>query len=281
MILTVPVQVDDPAAGTSSTAEASASVRVPFGVNLTAYAAVSPSLDGLTWVKVFADSSGNGVPVKWPGNPANPVPAGATALVCFDPDPAMTLAGTLKSQLSAYIEQAPEGSWLTGWQEANRPGGPYQSLSGSSAAQLTDLHGYLHNLVQQVNPGVLYGECISTSPVRAGQDVTPWICPGLGWYSMDGYDPDGNSTPEAVFGQAWQDILTVAPDARPAISETNSIDPTGGWFTSCWDWLTSRNGTLIATFWGQGGEGSQHEYVFPPPAAALAALQSVGAQCSA
>lgn len=279
MKLSVPVTVTDPASGGSATATATCSVRIPFGVNTAAYGIVSPSLSGVSFTKSFADTGlTNGVPAKWPGNPKYSLPAGTTTLACFRPDPQMTISGQLDSLLTAFIKQAPAGSWLTAWQEANDPGNSYWSQPGASVSQLVTMHAYLHALVKKTSPAVLYGEDLGTYPVYAqGQDITSYTCPGLDWYSLDGYDPKGTFTPEAVFGKAWQGILAAAPGARPAITETNSADTTGAWFTACWEWLSANRGVLFSTFWN----GPAQKYLYDPSAGYVAALQAISDECAA
>ena len=281
MIVTGEFTLTDETTGKAATVSASTSVRIAFGVNLAEYATVSPDLPGITFTKAFSEptTGTNGVPSKWPGDSATKPPAGTTTLSCFCPDPAMAIAGELDASYTAYVKLAPAGSVITAWQEGN---GSWSGVwaNGFTVANWRAMHTRLAGLTAAANPAVRYGQVVATSPVRGGQDITPYVVPGMSWYSMDGYDLQGTSTPEAVFGETWAGILSVEPSARCAITETNSTDATGGWFTDCWEWLTGNNGVLFSTFWETATSGGQH-YPFPPSAAALAALQSVGQQCAA
>jgi len=282
VILSVPVTVTDPAAGKSATASVSSSVRVAFGTNLAEYATVSPALPGITFTKAFSEpaTGTNGVPPKWPGDSASKPPAGTRTLSCFCPDPAMLLAGELDTPVKTYFGLAGPDDVATAYQEGNGSWSPVWATAGFTVADWRAMHVRLAGLAADASPGLRYGQVLATSPVRGGQDITPYVVPGMGWYSMDGYDLSGTSTPEAVFGETWAGILTVEPAARCAITETNSADTTGEWFTGCWEWLTANGGVLFSSFWETATSGGQH-YPWPPSDAVLATLQDISEQCAA
>ena len=282
MILTVPVTVTDTQSGEKATASATGSVRIPFGVNTQQYANIAPSLSGITLTKSFTGTGWpNGVPSSWPGNNKYPPPPGTTTLACFNPAPQMVVSGQLDGPLSTFFGQAPPGSWATAWQEGDdNPGNGFWSQPGASASLLTDMHAYLHGLKQQVNPGILYGEDFGAYPAAvAGKDITPYVCPGLDFYSVDGYQNKATQTAANVFGVTWQQIVSVVPGARPAITECNTtVDTTGAWFQDCYSWLIANRGVLFTLWYGVG---THYTYPWPPSAQALAVLQSISQDCAA
>ena len=282
MITTATVKVTSKTTGKSATATASCSVPIHFGVNSAMYSQVAPSLPGVTFTKWFAGSGAvNGIPPNWPT--AKQAPAGCTTMACINPDPVKLLAagGPLDGAVAAFLGGAKSGDWVTGWQEWNIPSNSFWSVPGATISMGFDVHGYMAALVQRERPDLKYVIDFGTAPVQAGtQTLADYVPPGwTGLLTLDGYMHQAGDTAASVFGTAWDQVLGVVPEARPAITETNSsVDMTGAWFTSCFSWLVANAGILFATWWGPGTHFSMP---FDPSQPYVAALQSVSQQCAA
>jgi hypothetical protein len=284
VITTATVTVTGRTSGKTATATASCSIPVPFGVNLAMLPQIAPSLGGIGHVKAFISGSPpDGVPTSWPGSSkTTPVPAGVRVMMCFTPDPVKLLSagGPLDGAIADWIAGANPGDWVTAHMEGNLPGNAFRSVPGSSPAMWADMHGYLHALVAKRRPDIAYGVNYGMGAAAAGtQTLADWAVAGMGFLACDGYAHQAADSPASVFGTGWNQILSVLPDARPGIAETNTTaDATGKWFTDCMTWLESMNGVLFSLW---AGAGTHFTYSWPPSPQALAALQSVSAQCAA
>ncbi len=273
------------------------SVRRMYGTNAHVLSTVTPSLTGITAVKMFVYNMG--VPTSWPGTPQQPAPAGAHTLVCFLPPPADLLAGRLDAQLRAWLTGAPRGTWVTAWQEANDRSNPFWAQPGvTGPATLASVHAYLRDFCAANAPHIVYGQDFGSYPVYTqGQDCTTYTCPALGFYSFDGYDrpaqdPSGRWVSPYTAAQVFAGLGQIKdrwPAATVAITETNTQrvteDPAsaGQWFQAVYQVAQQYHCVLFCTWWGPPGTTNTdwQKIEFTATAPYVATLNQIATDCSA
>jgi len=205
-----------------------------FGVNQNHYPEMAAKVDGITVQRSY-----KAMHLGWPV-----MPDGQVAHWSIRPDHDQLLAGQLDAGLISLLEEAPPGSLLTGWHEAE-----HAKLPGTVAQQqahIHQVHTHLHALVQQVRPGeVLYG------PVTLQGSRRGWVIPGMDFYGVDVYDLHGNTHPKAAL-DAWSASM---PDGPRVVAETNSQVPANRpqWFKAVYEWLAANHGIALETFWNPTG----------------------------
>lgn len=175
----------------------------------------------------------DGIPARWPS-----LPAGVTGIVSLKPNHTNLFAGTLTDAWHAFCATAPEGSLVTFDHECNRT---------EDAATVQQLHTWLRdNAPANVRPGAIY----SGYKPQHGQDLTPFIVPGLSWYTTDAYNVDSPAqTPRDVIGPSYDAIrAVVGASVDVGITETNSLFDVAGWLTSAFNWAVSKDAFCFLPF---------------------------------
>ena len=248
-----------------------------FGVNATQWTKlVGAGVTGLSTAIGYQSSDGpgvvNGIPASWPGPEQGSFPVGITnQIMNFAPDIPTTISGANNARLTTYLSGAPNNSWIMPYHECNSNGGNH------NPADIQALDTFMLPFVHGVNPTLKYGRGLIAFPVYAqGQDPTPWITPGMDFYGMDGYQAMQTAlTVEKVFSQLVEFILTVTPNAKIAIIETNTGLNITDWWTQVTAFAIANNLFTVQSFWGTGGLGQAWQNSFAPEmnvvSAALAA----------
>jgi hypothetical protein len=172
------------------------------------------------------------------------MPDGQVAHWSIRPDRDALLAGELDAGLVSLLGEAPPGSLLTGWHEAE-----HADLPGTVAQQQAWVHGihtYLHHLVHDTRSDVLYG------PVTTMGSGRGWVVPGMDFYGVDLYDLHGTTDPKAALS-AWSAKM---PDTGyRVVAETNSSvkGHRPSWFKAVYEWLAGNHGIALETFWLPSG----------------------------
>lgn len=198
---------------------------------------------GLTAERIYSPSS-NPIPSSWPA----PAP-GATAIYSFKPNLADVVSGVDDAAIIASLRAMPAGSWATLWHEANLPN------RVSSANDYDNAIAHVNTLIAQNHIPVVWGQIFA---VANSQDLTPWIVPGLGFYSEDGYGraSDPSRTPQVVFEKSFAEIRDVVPNANVGVTETGVVNGTVAQ-TSTWDraaWhYTCQQGAKAFVLWALQG----------------------------
>lgn len=242
-----------------------------FGTNMGAWSSVSQSVNGMTACRAYCTASQN-VPATWPGSA--PVPPGSVPVLSFKPDLASVLNGSLDTALENYFKSAPPGAFVTAWAEGNLPsikfpGSPYQ---------LAALHAYLHGVAKQVNPGLKFGGIYGTYRVyTSGQDLRPFICPGLDFYMFDGYQGNASQTPDTIFGEAYRQLHSVTDWPAFGIAETNSSVSQAPWLAASFGWAKSQGAMAYMPFFSSA-DGYPFSTASADTISALCTIASEAAQ---
>lgn len=234
------------------------------------FATIQADVQSLQFQILYFDTTTgvNGVPTSWPGGSGTPT--APYLMICFKPDYTMLLAGQLDASLKAWLSQAPPGTMVTPWQEAN-----YAANFPGTPAQFNAMSLYLRNLVRSMGYPIYVGQKYSTFTIfQNGQDLTPFVQPGMDWYGLDGYaakwtvNPGGIPTAEDVFEGARLAITSVYPQARVGITETNADSSTeispisrADWFNMCYAYACRKNMFALTYY---GAPGSNNDYTTDP-----------------
>jgi hypothetical protein len=220
-----------------------------FGTNQNHYPEMAAKVHGMTIQRSYKPLAAG-----WPV-----MPAGQVAHWSIRPDHDELLAGGLDAQLTEAIAQAPPGSLLTGWHEAEHAGWPgtvaaqqarvHAIHAGTVAAQqarVHAIHAHLHALVHATRPGeVLYGPVTTMGAGRG------WVLPGMDFYGVDVYDLHGRTDPATAL-DIWSAKM---PDGHRVVAETNSQvqGHRPRWFQAVYEWLAASHGIAMETFWNPDG----------------------------
>lgn len=218
------------------------------------------------WREYFTADAGNGtgVPTAWPQSE----PSAATGIVSFRPGDQI-LTGAYDTALESFLSGAPAGSWLVDWHEKNLPSAGFWG----TAAQAVAVDVYLSEFIRVHGYPITFGQIFSTyQPGDASKFAGPWVCPGLDFYGMDGYQAGTNRTPTQVFGQLVNDITDVYSNADLAITETNTQAGTPDWYLECFGYAVNHQMLAWLTFWGFGAVEYNPAGLYVPALANIAEI---------
>lgn len=227
-----------------------------LGVNLDAWPDVSASVAGLTGVRAYHQPA-DGVPAEWRGD----LPARAVPVVSLRPNPYDLLAGEYDADLPAFLASAPPSARVELWHACNALDQDEAARYHVTPRLLVAASAYVRAVARDVAPGVLVGQGFATYPVwRRGQDLTPWVCPGLDWYGLDGYQGhDEDRTPASVFGPAIDQARSAGATGPLLITETNSSVDQAAWFDACLYYAAWQGMAGMFGFFGGGANAWQPE----------------------
>lgn len=190
------------------------------------------------------------VPPSWPKSPP-----GTAGFYTIYPNPVELLAGELDGAIQAMIRNAPPGSMLTAYAEADADaakGGQF-ALLGLTADIMQQVHARLFALCQGSN--VRYGAV----NCGYGSASNAFVTPGLDFYGLDIYEPCRPGIMSALEDFA-QNMNSVQPGATLAIAECNSNVQARRpyWFASIFGFMKryeKHDGPVAAfmTYWHAGG----------------------------
>lgn len=228
---------------------------IAFGTNNSSWAAmIAAGVAGMTSSIIYdpVTDGPNGIPAAWPGS-GGPIGAGVTVpIVNFLPDIPTTLSGANDAALTAFATPAPNGTIFMAHHECNL------LRNKLNPALVQALDNYLLAFLTGINPTFIYARGLASSPVNGGQDVTPYITPGMPLYGIDGYQHSNQSaTPSTVFDKTLAAILAVQPGAQVAIIETGTALSVQDWFNAVAAYAITNGLVRVQSFFGSGGGGSQ------------------------
>lgn len=228
-----------------------------FGVNENRFADTEPYVEyplGFSIIRCY-----NGIATTdrtWPVMPVE----GCPSLWSPRPKPTDLFAGKYDAAFAAVLADAPPGSMLSTWHEAELVGG---SMDYKTAQKV---HEYMYALVHKHSTTIPYG-------IVTSQGATShWDVPGMDFYGGDTYDWRKADT----FDNAWNYWSASRPAGPRVIAETNSPVPANrpSWFKGSYNWLLQNNGLAMCTFWNPGG-GDSGPFL-PDDTATIEALNEIG-----
>jgi hypothetical protein len=206
-----------------------------FGINASQYHGQA----GITSLRYYA----RGVPEDFPGQGTMTVPEGITPIVSLNVDPGTFAKLPCNGALGHYLLQAPSGTLVTVDHEANLPGRHIDRLAYLQAVR--------HLAYCAQGFPVLAGQIFSTYPVdHLGQNLGPWVVPGLGFYGLDGYQRHASDTAAGVFGRSLAEVAAAAPTGVLGITETGSFVDADAWGAGVYRWAASQPRVRLFAFYG-------------------------------
>lgn len=238
------------------------SPAILFGVNSPSWnAVVAAGVTGMTAAEVFTTKIGgpnNGYLASW--SDAH-VPVGVTIpVINFSPDVATTLSGANDARITAMFSGAPNGTMIEAYHEVNL------KANGIDGPTIQALDTYLLGKIHAVNATLKVGRGLATSPVRSGTDPTPWITPGMDFYTMDGYQSNSaTETPDFVFNSAsgvagagtLNAFQTAVPGKPIGIMETGTPFNMPNWLASMTAYAQNNQLNMVLPYFLSGVPQSQ------------------------
>lgn len=219
------------------------------------------------------DITSTGIPTAWPGGQAGTWPSTVIMpVVSIKPSLTAYSNGSLDAALLAFAKTIPAGVMISCWHEGER------ANENNSAATITGLHEWAYPIIKQGSPNCLYGQIYTTYSTRSSR-VTNWTCPGLDFYGLDGYSVGSTDTADVNLGTCATQILAAEPNARFAVTETNSDiqSQRPSWFTTAWSWAQQNECIVFQSFWNAVAPDTTLNWI-PSDTATINVLKSITSQ---
>lgn len=252
--LTVAATATGTGSGLSGSYTADTLITQPLvGTNKGAWATLQPLTGPMQAYRGYVPPS-VGVPSSWPGNGAAPIPPGKILpIVSLNLDVNKVLSGEWDYQLATYARTVPAGALISvgAEDEAGR--------FGWTPIQVRTLQAKCYQVLKRANPGLLYGQCVTTYtsypasahyPLATATDPK-WIQAGLDWYGLDAYPVSSTDTAEANIGGAIKQMRLAGVGGPWVIAETNThYGNRSAWFQQVYKYARQIGALAVCSFWG-------------------------------